>query len=290
MEKVFLPVVGDKVLIFELEDVKKLRHLGIVGVLSGTLSAAPQQNVFLGLPLQLSLEDVIWLVTNEHGILIDSAKYHEVEAAMLNQADWNSSQRICVHDPKQDEELLKKLAKMNLSDDKLILKKKQLQENKVENFIIIPNVTPLPNIDSYTIPLDKFLSLSNHHELISNYQVYRSVKDQGFFILPGIRFGGKYIGYPNDPLRYHAHFIINQATDFKLIDLVAGGRLATGVKKVWVIVGEHSTPDSPKKVEGKKRDAVEVDVDQTEPQPDIVDQLTKESKLKSFSIEWAGFG
>lgn len=290
MEKVFLPVVGDKVLIFELEDVKKLRNLGVVGVLSGTLSAAPQQNVFLGLPLQLSLEDVIWLVTNGHGILIDSAKYHESEAAKINREDWNSSQRICVHDPKQDEELLKKLAKMNLSEDKLILKRKQLQENKVENFIAIPNVTPLPNIESYTVPLDKFLSLSKHHELVRNYQVYRLVKDQGFFILPGIRFGGKYIGYPNDPLRYHAHFIINQATEFQLIDLVAGGRLATGVKKVWVIVGEHSTPSTPEKEEEKKHTVSEDDGVHTKPQPDIISKLTEETKLKSFSIEWAGFG
>ena len=64
--KIFLPVINDRVLIFDIEDIKKLRNVGILGILSGTLPKAPQQNIFLGIPLQLSVNETLWLIEREY--------------------------------------------------------------------------------------------------------------------------------------------------------------------------------------------------------------------------------
>ena len=52
--------------------------------------------------------------------------------------------------------------------------------------------------------------------------------------------------------------------------MITGGRLATGVKKVWLIIGD--------------------DVEQSNITNDLVGEFTKDAEPMSFSIEWAGFG
>lgn len=232
--KILLPVINNRVLIFELEDVKKLRKLGILGVLSGTLPKAPQQNIFLGIPLQLSLNEIVWLVENEHGILVSSRRYHE-----------NNNSREIMSDTKPN-----------------------------SDFISIPNTIEVKNKDLVPISLKDFISSQyttqeQGLELAGKYRTFKAVKNKGYFILPGLRFGGELIAYPGDPLRYHSHLIINTAClRINLQDLVAGGRLATGVKKVWLLVGDNVRKDD----------------------SDTIDALTKKIDPLMFSIEWAGFG
>lgn len=59
-------------------------------------------------------------------------------------------------------------------------------------------------------------------------------------MLPGLRFGCSYSCYPGDPLRFHSHFLAvayRWDEEIKLLDIVGGGRLGTGVKKGYVIGG-----------------------------------------------------
>lgn len=86
------------------------------------------------------------------------------------------------------------------------------------------------------------------------------------------------IAYPGDPLRYHSHLIVRPLRGpVNLLDVVAGGRLATGVKKVWVIGGllEEDRTNLQEKTTGEKS---------------IDWILESEVNPVSFSIEWAGFG
>ena len=83
--------------------------------------------------------------------------------------------------------------------------------------------------------------------------------ENGYFLAPGIRFGCQFMAYPGDPLRYHSHHLVNGKEweeSFKIMDIVAGGRLGTGVKKAWVVGGTDTTA----------------------------------CQVRCFSIEWAGFG
>jgi tRNA-splicing endonuclease subunit Sen34 len=101
-----------------------------------------------------------------------------------------------------------------------------------------------------------------------NFKIFKHLKDLSYFLAPGLRFGGKFIAYPGDPLRYHAHLIVNTVNwneNIGLVNIVSGGRLATGVKKIWLIASEEEKNIG-------------------EPNEDDDDQAV------CFSVEWAGFG
>lgn len=80
----------------------------------------------------------------------------------------------------------------------------------------------------------------------------RHLLANGYFITPGMRFGGKYSVYPGDSLRYHAHFL---ATDYEwdqeipMLDIVGSGRLGTSVKKAFLMGGAPKAEASPDKTE-----------------------------------------
>ncbi|KIJ68947.1 hypothetical protein HYDPIDRAFT_184909 [Hydnomerulius pinastri MD-312] len=90
--------------------------------------------------------------------------------------------------------------------------------------------------------------------------VFRDLWEQGYFMGGGIKFGGEYLVYPGDPLRYHSHFVatVIEAPDAALrpMEIVAHGRLGTGTKKAHLLC-----------------------------------EWDEEKKIVTYySIEWAGFG
>jgi tRNA-splicing endonuclease subunit Sen34 len=84
----------------------------------------------------------------------------------------------------------------------------------------------------------------------------------------GPRFGGEYLIYPGDYLRYHAHFtsqIIVRDEPIRPAELVAWGRLGTGTKKAGLLCcwDDGGRGDEPVKGTGE---------------------------VEFFSLEWANFG
>ncbi|KAK3110195.1 tRNA-splicing endonuclease subunit, partial [Teratosphaeriaceae sp. CCFEE 6253] len=79
-------------------------------------------------------------------------------------------------------------------------------------------------------------------EVPASYPLYAHLHAHYYFLLPGLRFGCQYTAYPGDPLRFHSHFLckgLGWEEEFDLLDLVAGGRMGTGVKKGWLLGGEE---------------------------------------------------
>jgi tRNA-splicing endonuclease subunit Sen34 len=79
-------------------------------------------------------------------------------------------------------------------------------------------------------------------DLPSSYPLYRHLHNKGYFMTPGLRFGCQYTVYPGDPLRFHSHFLAVGSEwdqELDLGDIVGGGRLGTGVKKGFLMGGEH---------------------------------------------------
>eukprot|EP00056_Hartaetosiga_gracilis_P021514 m.24665 g.24665 ORF g.24665 m.24665 type:complete len:241 (+) comp9122_c0_seq13:341-1063(+) len=65
-------------------------------------------------------------------------------------------------------------------------------------------------------------------------KVYSDLVMKGYFLTGGIKFGGDFLVYPGDPIRFHSHFvaIITDKTDLlHPLDLVAMGRLGTTPRK-----------------------------------------------------------
>ncbi|KAI8079787.1 tRNA intron endonuclease [Halteromyces radiatus] len=190
---------GNKPLIFNVDDVKRLRcDLRIVGSLVGSLPRFPQQNSFYGLPVLLLPEEATFVLQNGWGTLSDNDTTGEKDKTWVN-------------------------------------------------------------------------------EKSIKYQVYRYLWQQGLYITSGEKFGGDYLAYPGDPMRFHSHYIISVQQDgqtWSLMDLVAMGRLATNTKKTFVLAGSTT------------QDVENTDQDRNN---NSKTTLEDEAQITCFSITWAGF-
>jgi len=90
--------------------------------------------------------------------------------------------------------------------------------------------------------------------------VFRGLWEQGYFMGGGIKFGGDFLVYPGDPLRYHSHFVASvidsPTSTLRPMEIVAHGRLGTATKKAHLLCGWDD----------------------------------EKQEVSYFSIEWAGFG
>ncbi|KAF7796727.1 hypothetical protein EIP86_007910 [Pleurotus ostreatoroseus] len=90
--------------------------------------------------------------------------------------------------------------------------------------------------------------------------VFQDLWAQGYYMGGGIKFGGDFLVYPGDPLRYHSHFVAtvieSPASAIRPMEIVAHGRLGTATKKSHLLCG--------------------------------YDEARQE--VSYYSIEWAGFG
>lgn len=242
--KVILPVTftraGPEVLIFNVEDVKKLRNeYNILGVLIGTLAQYPQQNVFMSVPLRLSIWEVIWLIELDVALLVDYKSYRNSlppTKPVKNSSNFVVTENELVH-----------------HETAILTQHELLLQTYIYEYLNH--------------------SKADVYELVKNYHSFKYLKNQGFFLNPGLKFGGELVIYPDDPLKYHSYAIV-KFNFFCVNDIIVGGRLASGVKKTILLLEDKE----PTKLENEQ-------VDQK-----LVDSLyNKENKL-AFSIEWAGFG
>ncbi|ELQ35450.1 tRNA-splicing endonuclease subunit sen34 [Pyricularia oryzae] len=89
---------------------------------------------------------------------------------------------------------------------------------------------------------DEQKNMALTHSPPSSCPLYNYLNSQGYFMTPGIRFGGQYSVYPGDPFRFHAHFIANNYRwdqEIDMLELVGVGRLAGAVKKGLLLGGER---------------------------------------------------
>ncbi|XP_074484744.1 tRNA-splicing endonuclease subunit Sen34-like [Sebastes fasciatus] len=72
----------------------------------------------------------------------------------------------------------------------------------------------------------------------ARYQVFRDLRGRGFYLTSAGKFGGDFLVYPGDPLRFHAHFIgvcLSVDQSVCLLDVLAVARLGSNVKKTVLL-------------------------------------------------------
>ncbi|XP_057695369.1 tRNA-splicing endonuclease subunit Sen34 [Corythoichthys intestinalis] len=72
----------------------------------------------------------------------------------------------------------------------------------------------------------------------ARYRVFADLRGRGFYLTSAGKFGGDFLVYPGDPLRFHAHFIalcVRADQDVALSDLLAISRLGSNVKKTVLL-------------------------------------------------------
>ncbi|MCS7129295.1 MAG: tRNA-intron lyase [Candidatus Caldarchaeum sp.] len=70
------------------------------------------------------------------------------------------------------------------------------------------------------------------------YSVYSDLRERGFIVLPGIKFGSDFAAYRHGPGIDHAPFIIQVKRTFdqlSALEIIRSGRLATSVRKHFTV-------------------------------------------------------
>ncbi|KAK5746189.1 tRNA-splicing endonuclease subunit [Elasticomyces elasticus] len=126
----------------------------------------------------------------------------------------------------------------------------------------------------------------------ASYQLYRHMHNQGYFLTPGLRFGCQYTAYPGDPLRFHSHFLcrgLGWDEEFELGDLVAGGRLGTGVKKGWLLGGAEEEKDGVNETGERTRQRAHEDDGTGGHDSNVADREDgQKDEVRVFCVEWGG--
>ncbi|QEU58616.1 Sen34 [Kluyveromyces lactis] len=259
--------------LYDVDDIAKIREHGVAGVLIGTLGGAPQQNVFLGVPLRLMMEEALWLVEVGHAVFrhvtgqdlikslkgLDGEKLQKFKDDRANdvaqQLEWKRANFL------RKMKTLRSASAVAVPSDVINEKDEQLMKQSI--FIETKDTSAVIelSLNDQTIDQRKICEqiLGQDEKLRLNYKVYKKLREMGYFMSPGARFGGRYVAYPGDPLRYHSHLTVQDARskdeDIDLLNMINGARLGTSVKKTWVLPGINENGDA-----------------------------------EFYSVEWAGFG
>ena len=87
---------------------------------------------------------------------------------------------------------------------------------------------------------DEFYEICNkiHHKFEEKFVIYQDLRQKGYIPRPGLKFGADFVVYKKGPGLEHSPFIAHVLPhDSKItaIDMVRAGRLATSVRKKFVI-------------------------------------------------------
>lgn len=285
-----ISLVSGRYLIFSADAATYLRkEYNICGVFMGTLPQVPQQNVFLGIPVQLMPEEARLLVEKKVARIIDGRRYQNDSIRSLAKAEKvkylqslqregrNVSQVKSNKKEQQREEFFKKAAQNRKAKAAAAAEKEGTE--KSEDMLFEPPARPTSSMSNAssnarlstisitpatTYPLIPYQPSEEYEmplpEVPASYPVYAHLHSHGYFLSPGLRFGCQYMAYPGDPLRFHSHFLVygfHRDQEVNLMEIVSGGRLGTGVKKGFLL-GHAVDPDD------------------------------ASSEVRTFSIEWAG--
>ena len=112
--------------------------------------------------------------------------------------------------------------------------------------------------------------------------VFEDLHEQGYFLSTGLRFGGDFVVYPGDPLRYHSHYtatiLAAPEQAVPAFHIIASGRLGTAVKKSHLLCQSNTFVRDDTQAEDRRRRGDD-------------DTLQKPwGQVQYWSLAWAGFG
>ncbi|KAB5540491.1 PAXNEB protein-domain-containing protein [Coniochaeta sp. 2T2.1] len=291
--------IAGRYLVFDLQDVVYLRrHHNICAVFVGTMPQNPTQNIFMGLPVELLAEEASVLVNKGAAYIADDAVEHLSRLSAMGPASRKAYlQSLKTQRGKAqmaiDEEKAARSAEAKATHLGTQAKKKQQQsepaviaaaeEESLFNSTPQPEpattVSPVPTSSASSAlaagitPGTSALLVEGNTELSPAVvpkpsPLFAHLNSKGYFITPGLRFGGDYSVYPGDPFRFHAHFMATSyewEEEITMLDLVASGRLGTAVKKGYMLGGQK-----PREAGDARRDLVDG------------------GEVRAFCMEWAG--
>lgn len=235
----------------------------ICGQLLGTLPSHPRQNIFSGLPATLLPEEAALLVEENICKLFKYEGFKnlpsediqkmvvETEARLYEeQSHFMRIQRVKQITEKMDVIIAGKQKKMKErgenATDKTLDHKALLEEetnnlqplSKVHTLVQIPTSHPWPQ-EKTAVSLQE---LKPNPLGTIKYEVFKDLWSRGYHITSGSKFGGDFLVYPGDPVKFHAMYIVrcmSTTTKLSLPQIVAYGRLGVSVNKLSVLATQN---------------------------------------------------
>jgi len=260
--------IAGRYLVFDPAAVARLRReYNTCGNLVGTVPQQPSQNMFLGLPIELRPEEAESLVHRQAAHVVDDVAAHQSALRSGDRTAYieslrrkkRSAQRVLA------EVTAKRAAEVadKYGHHRAPVQRKTPEQTPEDSDAIPLFETPSPG-PSTKAKVEPQMGLggvtpTTSQELVSpdaddqfrvdrvpQRPLARFLQSSGYYMTPGLRFGARYSVYPGDPLRFHAHYMANQYEwdeAIPILDIVEGGRLATAVKKAFLIGGEEPSQD-----------------------------------------------
>jgi len=247
-EPIPISVVSGRYLLFDINVVTYLRRThNICGVLIGGIPQVPQQNVFLGLPLELIPEEVKLLVEKEVAYIVDDNAWHKerfntlqgedrkkyldslrsrglqahketaaaakqrTKTALAKQAAMRAHSKTASKDVSTEDERPATPESANISfeeEDSLFGPDRPASLSYSQSESGALKPYPVTPTTTYNSSLlPENPSQQPDPPVPSSYPLFAHLHSKGYYTMPGLRFGGDYNVYPGDPLRFHSHFI-----------------------------------------------------------------------------------
>ncbi|KAI9801780.1 MAG: hypothetical protein M1825_003152 [Sarcosagium campestre] len=295
-----ISLISDRYFIFDINAITHARHKHhICGVLIGTIPHLSQQNLFLGVPLELMPEEARLLVDNGAAYIVDDAAHQkkgyntltkvakadfrqtlakegarlgkqlEEKAAHRSKLALERQRKSKLDRDEQDSGSSSAYREVDQADNVDAEERNLFESSSITTPVVSSSTTVVlstrmitPTTSYPPLPVPRIDNAIPKPLVPSSYPLYAHLHSEGYFISPGLRFGCQYLAYPGDPLRFHSHFLAVGADwdeQFDLLDLVGAGRLGTGVKKGFLLGGKEPS-----------------------------DTDNDDERIRTFSIEWGG--
>ncbi|KAJ3590461.1 hypothetical protein NHX12_008412 [Muraenolepis orangiensis] len=252
---------GSTALLWRTADVRAARgEAGVVGSLVGALPRQPRQNCRLGRPLQLGQEELRLLLETRRAAVLPAAPCSDAEVKQSRVELYEEDQRrsfeeqsvLALEDRKSA--LLRAMGGAtqggggtSQTDEGLSGRLELLDQS-----FVFPRTAMAVQLSTARAGLSHcsdertFLHGSSARPGPSprdprseaRFRVFRDLRQRGYYLTSAGKFGGDFLVYPGDPLRFHAHFIVvclALEEELPLLDILAVARLGSNVKKTVLL-------------------------------------------------------
>nr|XP_057936861.1 tRNA-splicing endonuclease subunit Sen34 [Doryrhamphus excisus] len=249
-------------LLWRMEDLRAARSHGLVGALLGSLPRTPRQNVRLGRPLLLLPEEERLLVEHNAAAILPPEPPEAEEAVLRQQVARFEENLLCSFEEQQVLALRDRKAALiramrsshaesasGSEDEDLCGRLEALERGFTfpRSALAVQLSTAragLSHCPEDRALLSAGLTTGQNPQCNTRYQVFRDLRGRGFYLTSAGKFGGDFLVYPGDPLRFHAHFIavcLSADESMALLDILAVARLGSNVKKTVLLCSPQSS-------------------------------------------------